>query len=64
LAHQNLATELEVMLTEIGSRFVPLPEERLLAVVHALLHRCYKFPTATTSEVPKHLKNELSGTRL
>jgi transformation/transcription domain-associated protein len=52
------------MLTEIGSRFVPLPEERLLAVVHALLHRCYKFPTATTSEVPKHLKNELSGTRL
>ncbi|CAM6100600.1 unnamed protein product [Calypogeia fissa] len=59
--HSNLATELEVMLTEIGARFVPLPEERLLAVVHALLHRCYKYPTATTAEVPQSLKKELSG---
>ncbi|KAG6555625.1 hypothetical protein Mapa_002860 [Marchantia paleacea] len=59
--HTNLATELEVMLTEIGARFVPLPEERLLAVVHALLHRCYKYPTATTAEVPQSLKKELSG---
>lgn len=59
--HQNLAGELEVMLTEIGARFVPLPEERLLAVVHALLHRCYKYPTATTAEVPQSLKKELAG---
>ncbi|KAL2624095.1 hypothetical protein R1flu_008340 [Riccia fluitans] len=59
--HTNLASELEVMLTEIGARFVPLPEERLLAVVHALLHRCYKYPTATTAEVPQSLKKELSG---
>jgi transformation/transcription domain-associated protein len=59
--HTNLASELEVFLTEIGSRFVPLPEERLLAVVHALLHRCYKYPTATTAEVPQSLKKELSG---
>ncbi|ERN04635.1 hypothetical protein AMTR_s00268p00016240 [Amborella trichopoda] len=59
--HGNLASELEVLLTEIGSRFVPLPEERLLAVVHALLHRCYKYPTATTAEVPQALKKELSG---
>lgn len=49
------------MLTEIGARFVPLPEERLLAVVHALLHRCYKYPTATTAEVPQSLKKELAG---
>jgi transformation/transcription domain-associated protein len=59
--HNNLASELEVLLTEIGSRFVTLPEERLLAVVNALLHRCYKYPTATTAEVPQSLKKELSG---
>ena len=38
-----------------------LPEERLLAVVNALLHRCYKYPTATVAEVPLSLKKELSG---
>ncbi|GAB2260071.1 hypothetical protein Droror1_Dr00010926 [Drosera rotundifolia] len=59
--HSNLASELEILLTEIGSRFVTLPEERLLAVVNALLHRCYKYPTATTAEVPPALKKELSG---
>ncbi|GLT44576.1 hypothetical protein SLA2020_184620 [Shorea laevis] len=59
--HTNLASELEILLTEIGSRFVTLPEERLLAVVNALLHRCYKYPTATTAEVPLSLKKELSG---
>lgn len=52
---------MQVLLTEIGSRFVTLPEERLLAVVNALLHRCYKYPTATTAEVPQSLKKELSG---
>ncbi len=52
---------LQALLTEIGSRFVTLPEERLLAVVNALLHRCYKYPTATTAEVPQSLKKELSG---
>ncbi|CAH9116378.1 unnamed protein product [Cuscuta epithymum] len=59
--HTNLASELEILLTEIGSRFVTLPEERLLAVVNALLHRCYKYPTATIAEVPMSLKKELSG---
>ncbi|CAH9105798.1 unnamed protein product [Cuscuta europaea] len=59
--HTNLASELETLLTEIGSRFVTLPEERLLAVVNALLHRCYKYPTATIAEVPMSLKKELSG---
>ncbi|XP_047310383.1 transformation/transcription domain-associated protein-like [Impatiens glandulifera] len=59
--HNNMAAELELLLTEIGSRFVTLPEERLLAVVNALLHRCYKYPTATTAEVPQSLKKELSG---
>ncbi|KNA06133.1 hypothetical protein SOVF_183880 [Spinacia oleracea] len=59
--HNNLASELEILLTEIGSRFVTLPEERLLAVVNALLHRFYKYPTATTAEVPQSLRKELSG---
>ncbi|CAO2831293.1 unnamed protein product [Amaranthus hypochondriacus] len=59
--HTNLASELEILLTEIGSRFVTLPGERLLAVVNALLHRCYKYPTATTAEVPQSLRKELSG---
>ncbi|ONK62905.1 uncharacterized protein A4U43_C07F9340 [Asparagus officinalis] len=59
--HPNLAGELEALLSEIGSRFVTLPEERLLAVVNALLHRCYKYPTTTTAEVPQSLKKELSG---
>lgn len=54
-------TFFQILLTEIGSRFVTLPEERLLAVVNALLHRCYKYPTATTAEVPQSLKKELSG---
>lgn len=57
----SLSFWMQSLLTEIGSRFVTLPEERLLAVVNALLHRCYKYPTATTGEVPQSLKKELSG---
>ncbi|KAK3258235.1 hypothetical protein CYMTET_32712, partial [Cymbomonas tetramitiformis] len=59
--HGNLASEMEILLTEVGSKFMPLPEERLLAVVHALLHRCYKYPIATTDAVPYPLKRELAG---
>ena len=44
-----------------GSRFVPKPEERLLAVVHALLLRCYKLPFSNAAEVPTSLKRELHG---
>lgn len=57
----SVAKCFQALLSEIGSRFVTLPEERLLAVVNALLHRCYKYPTATTAEVPQSLKKELSG---
>jgi len=59
--HINLATELEMILTEMGTRLQPQPEERLLAVVHALLHRCYKHTSATTAEVPASLRKELTG---
>ena len=34
-----------------GARFVPRPEERLLLVVHALLHRCYKLPFSNNNAV-------------
>jgi hypothetical protein len=44
-----------------GTRFVPKAEERLLAVVHALLHRCYKMPYANNAQVPLSLKRELAG---
>ena len=44
-----------------GARFVPKPEERLLSVVHALLHRCYKLPFSDAADVPESLRNELSG---
>ena len=44
-----------------GARFVPKPEERLLSVVHALLHRCYKLPFSDAADVPDSLRNELSG---
>lgn len=40
---------------------MPKPEERLLAVVHALLHRCYKLPFSNAAEVPASLKRELAG---
>jgi transformation/transcription domain-associated protein len=46
-----------------GTKFVPKAEERLLAVVHALLHRCYKMPCSNNAEVPASLKKELSGAR-
>ena len=53
--------ELETFIHEIGTKFVPTPEERLLAVVHALLQRCYKYSSAPlNAEVPSMLKRELT----
>ena len=45
---------------EIGTRFLILSEEKLLALVNRLLHHCYNYPTATTAEVPQSLKTQLS----
>jgi len=59
--HSSLVQVLETLLTDIGSRFVPRPAERLLAVVHMLLHRCYKAPCSNIAEVPVNLKKELGG---
>jgi transformation/transcription domain-associated protein len=57
----NLVAEIEVLLSELCTRFGCAPEERLLVVVHTLLHRCFKYPCATTSEVPAPFKKELAG---
>eukprot|EP00798_Chlamydomonas_sp_ICE-L_P011531 gene11531-34243_t len=62
--HSALGLVLEQMLQEVGSRFLPRPEERLLAVVNALLHRCYKVPFSNQAEVPGLLKKELAEERL
>jgi hypothetical protein len=34
-----------------GNRFLPKAEERLLAVMNALLQKCYKLPLANPAEV-------------
>jgi len=53
--------ELETFIHEIGTKFVPTPEERLLAVVHALLQRCYKYSSAPlNAEIPSMLRRELT----
>lgn len=40
---------------------MPTPEERLLSVVHALLHRCYKLPFSNAAPVPDSLRRELTN---
>lgn len=40
--HPVLRGALETLINELGSRFMSQPRERLLAVVTALLTRCYK----------------------
>ena len=37
---------------------MPRPEERLLLVVHALLHRCYKMPFSNNSPVSTSLVSQ------
>ena len=62
MEHVSLSQYTHVSVCFPGTRFVPKAEERLLAVVHALLHRCYKMPFSNNAEVPASLKKELSGT--
>ncbi len=59
--HPSTGSALEVLLTELGQKFTPRTEERLLAVVHALLHRCYKTPLSGAADVPPGMKKELAG---
>lgn len=59
--YPHLTTTLDALATEVSRAFVARQEERLLAVVNALLHRCYKLPFAGQHEVPDVLKKELLG---
>jgi len=59
--HPALVAELEVFLLELGRAFNPAPEERLLAVVHALLQRCYRQPWPLAGSVPSGISRELAG---
>jgi hypothetical protein len=61
MALESVCLDRDVCVCLTGTRFVPKAEERLLAVVHALLHRCYKMPFSNNAEVPASLKKELSG---
>ncbi|KAL3583843.1 hypothetical protein D5086_014904 [Populus alba] len=57
LLKTNIPHLLPLMVVAIS---VPSPDKKLLTVVNALIHRCYKYPTATIGEVPQSLKKELS----
>ena len=57
----GLIRELEMFIHEVGAKFAACAEERLLAIVHALVHRCHKYPTTSASDVPEPLKQELAS---
>ena len=57
--HSTLAFSIEQFVMELGTRFAPRPEERLLSVVYSLLMRCYKIPLPLEAKVPHALKQEL-----
>lgn len=51
MSHQRLCLLTLCAPRRAGGKFVPTPEERLLSVVHALLHRCYKLPFSNAAQV-------------
>ncbi|KIY91939.1 hypothetical protein MNEG_16024, partial [Monoraphidium neglectum] len=59
--HPILRGVLETLIGEIGSKFMTHPRERLLAVVTALLTRCYKMHMSGVAAVNDTLTRELSG---
>ena len=60
-SHPVLVSELETMLLELPKAFQPSPEENLLAVVTALLQKCYRHPSPGSGPVPASVAKELSG---
>jgi transformation/transcription domain-associated protein len=51
---------LDNLIAELGARFNPRTNERLLAVVHTLLSRTYRFPLPASAEVPEAMRKELA----
>ena len=60
-SHPVLVSELETLLLELPKAFQPRPEENLLAVVTALLQKCYRHPSPGGGAVPSSVVKELSG---
>ena len=52
---------LDLLITELGQRFAPRTDERLLAVVYTLQHRTYKVPLPSTEKIPDSLCKELTS---
>jgi hypothetical protein len=60
-SHPVLVSELETLLLELPKAFQPSPEENLLAVVHALVQKCYRHPSPGDGPVPASVAKELGG---
>mmetsp|Transcript_22257 Transcript_22257/g.55069 ORF Transcript_22257/g.55069 Transcript_22257/m.55069 type:complete len:604 (-) Transcript_22257:91-1902(-) len=58
-AHHVLYTDLEKIAHEIAFRMKPQPEEQLLGLMNALLHRCYQVPPEGAVEVVSSLRTAL-----
>lgn len=52
---------LDLFISELGQRFTPRTDERLLAVVHTLQHRAYRIPLPSSAPIPESLSKELAS---
>lgn len=52
---------LDVLIAELSSKFGTRTDERLLAVVHTLQYRSYKYPDHPSKPVPETLRRELAS---
>lgn len=61
-AKQALAVQsLDILATELGQRFGPRTDERLLSVVYTLQQRVYRAKDPLTSPIPEVLRKEVSS---
>lgn len=58
-SHQLLYLEMDRIAVELAFRFKPLPEEHLLSLMNALLHRCYQSTVKPGREVALSFRNAL-----
>jgi hypothetical protein len=57
----GLCGEIEQMLSEISSKFLPDPEEDVLALVNALLMLCYQQAFPKAADVPRSIQSRIDG---
>lgn len=58
-SHQLLYLEMDRIAVDLSIRFKPLPEEHLLSLMNALLHRCYQNSVKAGREVALSLRSAL-----